>query len=196
MYEQNAQWNEYYRELSPERRRRMLGEMSAQDDGANAFRLRLWEARHGGSGGAEVDRFLFQFVSLPQTYYSASVFKKSAAREVEKAMRSLLTEEAVRQGESGERALYWEIRNAAARYFKTCESAGYNRGLFGMPASGDAGRKNRVCRDVWQMTLGLEARTGMKEALRIWNRAVLDEHARFDPDGPALLETYKSKKKK
>jgi len=194
MYEQSAEWNEYYQELSPERRRQMLAGMPAQDDGANAFRLKLWEVRHGGSGGAEVDRFLFQFVSLPQTYHSASVFKKSAAREVEKAMRSLLTEEAVQHGEAGERALYWEIRNAAARYFKTCESAGYNRGLFGMTASGDAGRKNRVCRDVWQMTLGLEARTGMKEALRIWSRAVQDEYARYDPVGPKLLEAYGKKK--
>ena len=194
MYEQGIAWNEYYRELSPGRRRQMLGGMTAEDDGANAFRLKLWEARHGGSGSTEIDRFLFQFVCLPQTYHSARVFKKSAMREVEKAMRSLLATEAAQYGEAGERALYWEIRNAASRYFKTCESAGYNRGLFGMTASGDAGRKNRVCRDVWQMTLGLEARTGMKDALRIWSRAVQDEYARFAPDGPGLLEAYGKKK--
>lgn len=194
MYEQCPQWNEYYQELSPDRRRQMLSQMPAEDDGVNAFRLKLWEARHGGSRGTEVDRFLFQFVCLPQTYHSAGIFKKSAAREVEKAMQSLLVQEAVQYGEAGERALYWEIRNAAARYFKTCESPGYNRGLFGITASGDAGRKNRVCRDVWQMTLGLEARTGMKEALRIWSRAIQDEYAQFDPDGPKLLATYGKKK--
>ena len=48
MFEQTAGWSEYYRELEPKRRRVLLERLCAEepDDGANAYRRILFEARH------------------------------------------------------------------------------------------------------------------------------------------------------
>ena len=195
MFEQGACWHEFYRELDPGRRRRMLEELfrAEPDDGANRYRLMLLEARHGGAkkDGAEVDRFLFQFVNLVQVYRSGKLFRKNARRETEKLMRELLWTEAAQYGEAGERALYWELRNAAMRYFKTCEGSLYNRGLFGLVPSGDADRKDRVSREVWQMTEGLCGITGLEAELTLWNRAVADAYCQFDDKGSDRLAKYR-----
>jgi len=194
MYEQSARWNTYYGDPDPKWRRRKLDElcMTEPDDGANAYRLRLWEARHldAKNPGGEVDRFLFQCVNLIQVYRTARMFKKSAAKQAVKAMADMLCSEAAQYGEAGERALYWELRNAAMRYFKTCEGSGYNRGLFGMIASGDGSRRDRICREVWEMSIGLARRTGLEDEMRVWNRAVVDAYSQFEGNAQALLEAY------
>ena len=198
MYEQNARWNSFYRETDPARRRTMLTELmkTEPDDGANMYRYALLDARHGAKKHeqGEIDRYLFQFVNMVQVYRSARIFRKSAAREILKTMRELKWSDAPLYGEAGERALYWELRNAAARFFKTCESPQFNRSLFGMVASGDAGRQNRVCEEVWQMTRGLSERTGLHDELRIWNAAVTDAYCQFDGGAMERLAAYKPRK--
>lgn len=190
MYEQSARWNEYYRELNPSYRRQMLDKlcMTEPDDGANLFRLQLWEQRHRDDGrDGEVDRFLFQCVNLVQAYRTARWFRRSAARQTRKVLQGMLFEEAFLLGEAGERALYWELRNVAARYLKTCEGSGYNRAMFGMVASGDASRSERICREIWEMTRGLAARTGLENEMRIWNQAILDAYSMFDGNAEARM---------
>ena len=194
MFEQGPCWDAFYRELDPGKRRRMLEELiqAEPDDGANRYRQMLLEARHGAKkAGAEVDRFLFQFVNLVQLYRSSKLFRGSARRETEKMMRELLWTEAAQYGEAGERALYWELRNAAMRYFKTCEGSLYNRALFGMVPSSDAGRKERVSKEVWQMTDGICGRTGLDAEMMLWKRAVLDAYCQFDSDGPGRLAKHR-----
>lgn len=187
MYEQSARWNEYYRELEPKRRRELLDQlcMTEPDDGANEYRRLLFRARHldERQPGREVDRFLFSCLSFAQLWSSAKMFKGSAKREVSRTLREMLADKAAEYGEAGERAFYWEIRNAAARYLKTCEGAGYNRSLFGMIASGDESRADRVCRDIWRMSVGLAKRLDMQKPLALWNRAVVDAY--YTSDGSA-----------
>ena len=197
MYEQNARWNSYYSELDPVRRRRMLDELSMTegDDGANMYRLQLWDARHNSKTGApaETDRLLFQFVNLVQVYRSTRLFKKSAAKEVKKVFADMHFADAAYYGAAGEKALYWEIRNAAMRYFKTCEGSAYNRALFGLIGSGEVGKRDRVCEDVWQMTRGIALRTGLSEEIRVWNQAVTDAYCQFEGNARAMLEAYEIK---
>ena len=194
MYEQSARWNEYYRELEPGRRREMLDGLCASepDDGANDYRRQLFRARHvdAKQPGREVDRFLFTCLNFVQIWSSAKLFKKHARREVLEALGEMCADEAAQYGEAGERAFYWEIRNAAARYLKTCESAGYNRALFGMIASGDESRADRVCRDVWRMTEGLSQRVALKDELRLFNIAVRDAYYMSDPGAQRRFEAY------
>lgn len=195
MYEQSARWNEYYRELEPKRRWELLERLclSEGDDGANAYRQRLYRARYvdDRQPGREVDRFLFSCLSFAQLWSSARWFKGSARREVLQTLRQMLSDEASALGEAGERALYWEIRNAAARYLKTCESSGYNRALFGMIASGDESRSDRICRDIWRMTEGLSQRLELGDALALWNRAVQDSYRMFDTGADQRLQKYR-----
>ncbi len=200
MYEQSAKWNMYYQELDPGERKRLYEELkvSEPDDGANAFRERIFAARYTDprQPGHEVDYFLFQCVSLIQTYRIAVFFRRNAIKEVEEALRIILYDEAFQYGEAGEKALYWELRNTAARYFKTCEAPGYNRMLFGLIQSGSEGRLDRMCRDVWQITRGLAQRTGMEGRLRVWNQAVLDAYLQADGSGEERLMRYEDKQGK
>lgn len=195
MYEQSARWNAFYAEPNPVRRREMMDELfrTEPDDGANRYRRLLFNVRHGDgkNNRGELDKFLFQFVNMVQIYKSSKFFRRSAKREVQKLMHEFLWKDASMYGEAGERALYWELRNAALRYLKTCEGSGYNRALFGMMASGEEGRKERVCREIWQMTTGLSARTELGEELRIWNRAVTDAYIASDSSAYERLAAYK-----
>ena len=192
MYEQSAKWNMVYQELNPAERKRLYEELKASepDDGANPYREKLLEVRYTDpkQPGKEVDFFLFQCVSLIQTYRIAAFARRNAIREVENALQLMLYDEASQYGEAGERALYWELRNAAARYFKTCEASGYNRALFGLVSSNEEGRQTRMCRDAWQITRGLSQRTGLEERLRVWNQAVLDAYLQADGDGADRLK--------
>ena len=198
MYEQSAKWNMYYQELNPGERKRLYEELKASepDDGANSYREKIFAARHTDpkQPGHEVDYFLFQCVSLIQTYHIANFFRRSAIEEIEKAFQLMLYDEAFQYGEAGERALYWELRNTAARYFKTCETAGYNRVMFGLIQSSNEGRLDRMCRDAWQITRGLAQRTGQEERMRVWNQAVLDAYLQADSSGAERLKKYEDKK--
>ena len=176
-----SEFADYYRETEPARRKEMLAQLceSLPEDGAGEYRKQLLTARHTDPArpGHEVDRMLFMCVSFIQMYKSARLFAKGTRKDVLTAMKEMGFERARDFGEAGEEALYQEIRNAAARYFKTCESASYNRRLFGLAASGEENRKNRMCRDAWQMSEGLATRTGLTEEMKIWNRGVLDAFA-------------------
>ena len=195
MYEQSARWNEYYRELEPVRRQEMLDRlcMTEPDDGANEYRRRLFRARHADEKqpGRMVDRFLFNCLSFPHVWSTAKWFKKHARKEILGALQEMLADDMAAFGEAGERAFYWEIRNVAARYLKTCEGAGFNRALFGMIASGDESRADRVCRDVWRATEGLAETLHLHDELRVWNRAVQDAYFMSDPAAQSRFSEYK-----
>ena len=190
MVDLSAAWAEYYRELQPTRRREMLAALceNEPDDGANAYRRLLLDARHTDprDPGREVDRMLFMCVSFIQLCQSARLFRRGAAKDARRAMSEMRFDEAITYGEAGEKALYWEIRNAAARYLSTCLSPGYNRGLFGLAPSRDAGRQERIARDIWSMTDGLARRAGLEAEMALWARAVRDSYIRAGGDEAAL----------
>lgn len=197
MYEQSARWNEYYREPEPRRRKEQLDIlcMTEPDDGANEYRRMLFKARHVDEKqpGHEVDRFLFNCLSFAQLWASAKLFKKHAKKEALQALSDMLYDRAPAYGEAGERAFYWEIRNAAVRYLMTCQHSGYNRAFFGMIASGDESRADRICRDVWRMTDGLAERLDLRDALRVWSRAVQDAYFMSDPGAERKYREYGEK---
>ena len=193
MYEQSAAWNDYYRDEDPGYRRRKLDElcMLGPDDGANEFRLWLYKRRYEDEKrpGQPVDRFLFQCVNFVQLYKTAKLYRRSAAKEVQKSLELMGFDVAPQFGEAGERALYWELRNAAARYFRTCESPGYRRAVFGLFSAGE-GRTEHMCRDAWEMSLGLSRRTRMEQHMTIWNRAVHDSYLAADAGAEARFIAF------
>ncbi len=195
MFEQSAGWNEYYRELEPKMRRAMFDRLCAQepDDGANEYRRLLFEARHidPKSPDRVLDRMLFQCVNFLQLCRSAWLFKGGAIKEVRRAMKELRFDLAGQYGEAGTRALYWEIRNAAARYLSTCESPSYNRHLFGLAPSRPEARGDRVVRDIWQMAEGLALRTGLEAEMALWDQAVLDAYCMTGDGAKERYEAYR-----
>lgn len=194
MYEQSSKWNTYYMELEPERRLAILEElfMTQPDDGANEYRRLLFSRRYEEprTPGKYVDRMLFQCANLTQIYKSSRIFKRSAKKEIKQIWEDFLFEVAGDYGEPGEKALYWEIRNASARYFKTCLSDSYGRTLFGIMKSGDLNRQEKTCRDAWEMSEGVSARLGEGERMRIWNMAVRDSYFMSDANAKDRWETF------
>ena len=197
MFEQSARWNEYYRELDPGKRRAILETLCASepDDGANACRRLLFEARHTDPRDPkrQVDRMLFMCVNFLQLCQSSRLFRGFAVKEVERTLKELRCAEAEACGEAGERALYWEMRNAVARYLSTCESPSYNRSLFGLAPSRDENRQERILQDIWRMSAGLAHRIGLEEKLRLWNQAVLDAYCLTGDSARARFDAYNRK---
>ena len=178
-------WNEYYREPEPDRRRRIFEKLAAEypDPELDGCRQRVFTLRHAGGTGKdlETDRYLWQCVNFIQLYDTSRLFKRGARKEVESFLREGGYDEMLRLDSAGETALYWEIRNAAGRYFKTCAGPEYRKVLFGLISTGDADRKKQIARDAWKMTRGLTQRLGLGGRLDVWNRAVLDEYDLTDP---------------
>ena len=187
MYEGSPAWQPYYLELEPERRALMLKRLLEEeaDDGSNAWRKKLFELRYLKKGEKEpsVDRFLWQCVNFIQICSAPKLFKKSGKKEVIRFLTENGFYEAAASGINGERALYWETRNAAKRYFKTCRGSEYRRSLFGLISPGKNDQENQMKQDAMKMTSLLEEKLDMPEDLYIWSKAVMDEYLSQETGG-------------
>ena len=197
MYQMSPVWQEYYIQLEPDRRKELLHRLLKEeaDDGANAVRQKLFSLRYMEEGKTEpsVDRWLWACVNFVQVFSTSRFLKRGGRKEVEQFLDSSGYREALSAGERGETALYWEIRNAAKRYFKTCMGSEYRRSLFGLLSPNAADQKRQMCLEVWRMTEGLEKRLGMQEELKLWTKAVQDEYRTTDPSAPARLKEISEK---
>ena len=185
MYDMNPAWSEYYRELEPDQRAMILERLLAKvpDDGSNRFRKMLFARRYleEGSESPSVDRYLWQCVNFVQLYDSSRFFKKGSRKEVMSFLNGNGYNEAMESGPAGEKALYWEIRNAAKRYFKTCGGSDYRRAIFGLLSPGKEDQKKQMCLDTWKMSIGVGQRLDITKNLSLWKKAVLDEYEQTDP---------------
>ena len=197
MYQMSPVWQEYYIQLEPDRRKELLHRLLKEeaDDGANAVRQKLFSLRYMEEGKTEpsVDRWLWACVNFVQVFSTSRFLKRGGRKEVEQFLDSSGYREALSAGERGETALYWEIRNAAKRYFKTCMGSEYRRSLFGLLSPNASDQKRQMCLEVWRMTEGLEKRLGMQEELKLWTKAVQDEYRTTDPSAPARLKEISDK---
>ena len=197
MYQMSPVWQEYYIQLEPDRRKELLHRLLKEeaDDGANAVRQKLFSLRYMEEGKTEpsVDRWLWACVNFVQVFSTSRFLKRGGRKEVEQFLDSSGYREALSAGERGETALYWEIRNVAKRYFKTCMGSEYRRSLFGLLSPNASDQKRQMCLEVWRMTEGLEKRLGMQEELKLWTKAVQDEYRTTDPSAPARLKEISEK---
>ena len=187
----NPLWEEYYSALDPVDRGRFLEKALKEipDDGGNALRKKLFALRYleKDSLKPSVDRYLWQCVNFVQLYNTSRFFKKSGRKEVLAFLDGYGYSEAAGAGSAGESVLYWEVRNAAKRYLKTCTGTEYRRSLFGFLSPKEADQRNHMCLDVWKMTSGLEKRLGLQQELKLWTMAVQDEYRAFDPSAAERL---------
>ena len=191
MYEISPAWMEFYRETEPENREAMLSRLLAEesDDGSNHYRKQLFAHRYlnGDDPKPSVDRYLWQCVNFVQLYDTSRLFKKGARREVGQFLSEDGYKEAMEGGPQGEKALYWEIRNAARRFFKTCRGNEYRRALFGLLSPGSEDQKTQMTTDTWKMTEGIGERLGIEDELSLWTKAVMDEYRITDPSAESRM---------
>lgn len=189
-YLQSSLWGDYYRELDPDKRQAMFDDITSQleEDEASDLRRRLFMRRHTNprDASAMVDNFLWQMVVLPSYYGTLSLFRKRDVQAVMKIMDLLGVSEAAGGSDMEKTAVYWEIRNAARRYFSTTRGAEYGRKFFGIMAASDEEKKRRVAADVWAMTAGVPERFGICREMGLFTEAVLDEFSLAFDDAAEL----------
>ncbi len=188
MYKIGSEYDEYYRQLEPEVRERLLDALirEGRDDGANAFRKELFGRRHSDpeNPSRRVDRWLWYFVNMTVLYRSAKLFPRRARREADAIFRDMGLFEAVSGGEAEQASFYWEARNAFRRYLSTTKSPSYRRKIFGVMQASDSDRDWQTADDAYAVSEGLARRLGMEEQLKLYCDAVSHEYAALD-DGAA-----------
>ncbi len=198
MYRINQDWKEYYREEDPKRREILKKKLFQEqpDDGANEYREFLFGKRYIDEKQTEeyVDRMLYQCVNFLQLYKNARLFRRSSLREIREVMSMFGFDRCQNYGEAGEAALYWEIRNAAARYLKSCKDPSYRRKIFGLMGTDDKDRTYQAAKDIWEMTQGLSKKYELEEELRIWCDAVTAEFTEKTPEGERMLRQIAAEK--
>lgn len=212
MYELTPGWEQYYEEQNPVERKKLLEYLrdTLEDDGANEFRRVVFEKRSkdygnnrnpknnrnqkkaGGSENSErlVDRYLWQLVFLPGLYKKRGYFFSNVAKELQSVEEELLLAGFRPLNEAEEAALYWEIRNAADRYFATCSGARYGKKAFGMKLADNEEKRQKACEDAWIISRGLLIHTGKEEEMRVFGDAVRDSYFNYDVNAREMYEEY------
>lgn len=194
MYELTPGWEEYYEEQSPVRRMELLEHLrdTLEDDGANEFRRVLFEKRHRDPKQKDrlVDRYLWQLVFLPGLYKKRNYFFANVKKELQGVQEELMLAGFRPLKEAEEAALYWDIRNAADRYFATCSGARYGRKMFGMKLAEGDEKRQKACEDAWIVSTGLLIHAQMEKELQILGDAVRDSYFNYDVSGREMYEAY------
>ena len=181
-------WTEYYRETDPEKRRLLFKQMSdVFDDGANELRYRLYERRHTDNAhpGRIVDKGVLEIMLMSVNDSPIYRFSPFTAGSIRRSMTDLGIDEVCDANDMSASAVYWEIRNAARRYFENCKGPQYARKWFGMVASSDDEKLEKTAYDVWTMTVRIPEMYGMIEEMRIFSDAVRDEFTEMSEEARA-----------
>lgn len=200
MEEKEALRETYFAELDPELRRQLLeqyGETNPQDVDVDLFR-KLWILRYTDPKNAKqrVDAFLWQIVNLMCLYRVSKFFSGGTEKEIDAAMRTLGFSDAAEYGNAGREVLYLEFRNAARRYFGTCENKSYGKKLMGIVTMNENERSDKMARETWQLTEGLSGRFETSDDMALFCKAVSDEFIARCPDGEKRLKAQDQHRRK
>lgn len=187
-------WDIYYRETDPERRKELLSDGSGDEPGndRNALRRSLWNLRYTDpkAEGHRVDRLLWQFVNILCIYRMSGpgFLRKNGEKEIREAIKTMGFQEASSLGEEGYEELYREFRNAARRYFTVCNGdKSYRKKYFGIVPISGAECSEKLARDAWRLSVGVEERFHLESELTLLSKAVKDEFFAFAPDDAQRL---------
>jgi hypothetical protein len=201
--EKEALRETYFAELDPDLRKELLEqyrEADPQDAEIDLFR-RLWTLRYTDPKDTKhrVDTFLWQIVNIMCLYRLSNFFSKGTEKEIDAAMETLGFSDAAEYGDAGREYLYLEFRNAARRYFGTCDNKSYGKKLMGIVTMNENQRRDKMAREVWRLTEGLPERFETSDDMALFCRAVRDEFIAQCPDGEQRLkkqDEQHSKKKR
>lgn len=197
MEEKQALQEAYFAESDPEKRRKLLETLDFQGEDT-ALLHTLWSLRYEDPEKAErrVDTFLWQIVNLICLYRVSGFFRGGAEKELHAAVGALGFSTAEPYGSAGRETLYLEFRNAAQRYFSTCENKSYGKKLMGFVTMNEKERREKLAREVWQLTEGLPGRFECDADAELFFQAVREEFLDQCPDGQKLLAAQKNRREK
>ena len=183
MAELNELWTEYFLELDPARRGKLLNQLIDAGADTTAFCHRLYQERYRDPKRPDkpVDNWLWKLVYLPGLYRRKLGMARPIRHEMEGALRELHLDEWDRLSEDERHVLTMEFRNAARRYLSTCRSARYGSKLLGLKKANEEQKLERAALDIWSAARGLPEKAGLGTAFRPWSEALLAELTIFDP---------------
>ncbi len=191
-YLTNEIWKEYYEVTSPEKRLKLYETLSSEnpDDGGNALRKKLFENRHLDKKKKvkEIDRGLWQLLSMQVNIKSEISSLKVAKKEIDAALRCLGVDDAKKGGEVEKGVVYWEIRNIAKRYLETCQAPGYARKLFGIMDSSEEEKIDKTVNDIFMLARMIPERYRLEDDMKIFTDALEAELGLFSEEAAKLYE--------
>lgn len=190
----------YFAELDPDLRGKLLerySEANPQDADVGLLRT-LWTLRYTDpkNAGQRVDTFLWQMINLICLYRVSGFFSRGTEKEISAILKTLGFSDAAAYGGAGREILYLEFRNAARRYFGTCENKFYGKKLMGIVTMNENERRDKMAREVWQVTQGLPKRFKTDDDMALFCKAIHDEFIDRCPDGEKRLESQEKRHKK
>lgn len=190
----------YFAELDPDLRGKLLerySEANPQDADIGLLRT-LWTLRYTDpkNAGQRVDTFLWQMINLICLYRVSGFFSRGTEKEISAILKTLGFSDAAAYGGAGREILYLEFRNAARRYFGTCENKFYGKKLMGIVTMNENERRDKMAREVWQVTQGLPKRFKTDDDMALFCKAIHDEFIDRCPDGEKRLESQEKRHKK
>lgn len=190
----------YFAELDPDLRGKLLerySEANPQDADIGLLRT-LWTLRYTDpkNAGQRVDTFLWQMINLICLYRVSGFFSRGTEKEISAILKTLGFSDAAAYGGAGREILYLEFRNAARRYFGTCENKFYGKKLMGIVTMNENERRDKMAREVWQVTQGLPQRFKTDDDMALFCKAIHDEFIDRCPDGEKRLESQEKRHKK
>ena len=186
---------EYYLETDPDKRKEIFDRLSdLGDDGANALRRTLFDNRHTDPKhpGRPVDRGLWEIMLMPINDKALYRILPWTAKSIMKSMSVLGIDESITDDDMSISAVYWEIRNAARRYYENCKGSRYARKWFGIASASEDEQLERTASDVYIMAEVIPEKYKLVEEMRIFSDAVRDE---FTERSPRARQVYDMQRK-
>jgi len=199
-YLKNEVWSPFYEETDPKKRMGLYERIRSEndDDGADALRKKLFDNRHQDKKKTieEIDRGLWQVLSMQVNIKSTFRFPGSAKKEMNEAMRIFGISEENADREPFRSAVYWEIRNVTKRYLLTCTDPGYGRKLFGLMESSGEEKLERTVKEIYVLARQVPKRYGMRDEMRIFTEALEDEFLSWSEEAREAYEGFLDKQEK
>jgi len=175
---------EYFAELDPDERQRMLDAIADSDidSSITTFCRRMFRRRYTDpkDPGHKVDNWLWKIVYLPGLYSKRGLLQRAVRKEAADTISELMLKDQDSYSDTEKSLLYLEFRNAARRYLSTCNSDSYGSRLFGMKRSTAEDRRYKAAEDIWRASSGLASASGEEKKLEIWCTALKDELFQYD----------------
>lgn len=178
MYEINSVYSDYYSEIDPKKRLKILDALPENE--AVDFLRELYNDRysdHEGKGRKDIDWWLWRCICLQILYGRGNFFRRFRDKEVNGIIIELRLND---NDESHLPFLYHEYRNTARRYLSTCRSSNYASRFMGFRQASDDEKILKACADIWQMSGGIALSSGNEQAMRLWTEAFRDEIYDYD----------------
>lgn len=175
---------QFYIELDPERRWKILQEEPDSEEKRRAQELYLLRHRDEKSGerSTEQDHYLWFLLTLGISGSRKPFFVKPEAGRVLRELRKIagIKEKTDQDGLHEDTLFHLEMKNAAARLFSVNGQEGGGRKLFGVGNSGKEMRLADQCADAWRLIYGAPMYLNLVEELRPVSEAVKEAYLEVD----------------